>query len=331
MNARSSVAESLVMASGLVSSPPGTVDDTWFDHRVRLGPRGYKYLPPACQYLLCAAREALSRTGGEAERHPQERRGVVVGTNCAVSALHADIEETVRDQGIERLSPMITPFFSVNLVASRLSTEHRFKGFNVTVTSPRTAGIEALHIASQELAAGRGDLVLAGVTEAADPRPNTAEPESGAAVLALRPLGAAHAGGDAVLRTALRFIPPTALESEAGRRRAEDTVRTALDELCASAPAPSGARPASVTLVIDDSPVAGAVAAAVRGRLGPRASVSTAFPAARAGALAPVEVLLSRSDAEDLGPRLVVVAAREGNVALGSISTRPGGDARGAS
>ncbi|MER7751425.1 beta-ketoacyl synthase N-terminal-like domain-containing protein [Kitasatospora sp. NPDC097643] len=312
MTAWNAVAESVVAGVGLVARPAGLPDgEVWFDYKARLGPRGYKYLPESCQYLLAAAREAQAGHPAGLAPYGEERCGVVVGTNSAVAALHAEIEQTVRSEGIGALSPMTTPFFSVNLVAAKLSTEYRLKGFNLTVTSPRVAGVEALHLAAHELAGGRGDAVLAGATEAADPHAGRAVPESGAAVFVLRPAGTAVPPGGAVLRTALRFLPPAALSAAAGRGRAEWIVRETLDALCAERPE----RPTvPVRLVTDGSPVAELVTAAVRAWAPDRVSVPVAAP--HAGALAPVQLLAEGLRAADPGPRLVVTAAGPGNLAF---------------
>ncbi|ARE76081.1 hypothetical protein B6R96_20760 [Streptomyces sp. Sge12] len=310
------VAEAVVHGAGLVLPPDGTDPGApWFDHRARLG-RGHKYLPPACQYLLAAARTALAGSGAEADRHAPELRGAVVGTNSAVAALHADIEETVRREGAGALSPMGVPYFSVNLVAARLSTEHLLKGFNLTVTSPRVAGIEALHLAALELAAGRGAVALAGAAEAPDPRAGDAAPEAGAALLVLRPGGGPVPADGAVLRTVLRFVPPPALAAAQGRALAEDSVRQALDALCASGPGPH-----EVELLADPSPVGDAVARALRAWCAGRAPVSTEHSGARAGALAPVGRLAARPLPAAGGTRLVVAASRAGTVALASVHT----------
>ncbi|MCI4082031.1 3-oxoacyl-ACP synthase [Streptomyces sp. MMS21 TC-5] len=253
MTVRVVVAESVVHGAGLVLPPEGTGPaESWFDHRARLG-RGYKYLPPACQYLLAAARTALEDSGPEADplAAAPELRGAVVGTNSAVAALHAAVDETVRREGAAALSPMSVPYFAVNLVAGRLSTEHLLKGFNLTVTSPRVAGVEALHLAALELAAGRAAVTLAGAAEAPDPRAADAEPEAGAALFVLRPGGGPVPAGGRVLRTVLRFVPPPALAAAEGRRLARDSVRQALDALRAGGPAPD-----EVELLADPRPSA---------------------------------------------------------------------------
>ncbi|MFD5617116.1 beta-ketoacyl synthase N-terminal-like domain-containing protein [Streptomyces yangpuensis] len=317
MTVRVAVAESVVHGAALVLPPEGTGPaEAWFDHRARLG-RGYKYLPPAGQYLLAAARRALEDSGGATDSHAPELRGAVVGTNSAVAALHAGIDGTVRREGAAALSPMSVPYFSVNLIAGRLSAEHLLKGFHLTVTSPRVAGVEALHLAALELAAGRTAVALAGAAEAPDPRPGDAEPEAGAALLVLRPGGGPPPAGGAVLRTVLRFVPPPALAAADGRRLARDSVRRALDALCPGGPA----APDEVELLADPSPVGDAVADALRSWCAERVPVSARWSGARAGALAPVVRLAARPLPAGAGRRLVVTASRAGGVALATAHT----------
>ncbi|MEU2059726.1 beta-ketoacyl synthase N-terminal-like domain-containing protein [Streptomyces sp. NPDC013455] len=313
MTAPDTVAEAVVASAGIVLPPdPLPADGQWFDVKARLGRRGYRYLPESCHYLLAAARDALAASGDEPERHAEERRGVVVGTNSAVAGLHADIVRAVGGDGIDGLSPMTVPFFSVNLVAAKLSTEHRFKGFNLTVTSPRVAGLEAVHLAAGALAAGRGDVVLAGGAEAPDPRAGDAVPESGAVLLLLRPAGAE---GGTVVRTALRFLPPRATGTPAGRERAGRMVRAALDGVC---PAP----PAAVHLVTDGSPTARTAADAVRDWCGAATRVTDAVTAVHAGALAPLRLLAHALRPDRPAPEAVVVASGEGNLAFAAVDAR---------
>ncbi|MFJ2609937.1 beta-ketoacyl synthase N-terminal-like domain-containing protein [Streptomyces sp. NPDC087425] len=318
MIARPQVAEAAVSGVGVTEPPVGVAPgEAWFNHRSQLGPRGYKYLPEACQYLLAAARAAVAGSDGLLERCPEERRGAVVGTNSAVAELHSVIDRTTRTEGANFVSPMTAPFFSVNLVGARLSTEHLLKGFNLTVTSPRVAGVEALHLAAHEVAGGRAEVVLAGATEAPDPYAADALPETGAAVLVLCPRALARPG-TTLLRSCLLFLPPRALSTATGRERAERIVVSALDSVTAGL---DGADAIDVRLVADGSPVARAVSDAVRGQRGPDVCPATEVP--RAGSLEAVALLAEGVRSGCGRARLVVTAAREGNVAIAMTTTKP--------
>jgi 3-oxoacyl-[acyl-carrier-protein] synthase II len=281
--------------------------EDWFDVRTQLAPRGYKYLPPACQYLLAAARRAHVAAGSDLHGPDGSGLGVVIGTNRACSALHAAMDRVVLAGDADQLSPAMAPFFSVNVVAGRLSMEHPGRAFNLTLTSPAVAGLESVQVAARAMAAGRARAVLAGATEAAVEPGGTAagRTEAGAVVLLLEPPESAAARGAPILgtcRSRALFVPP-------GRPDAAEAALSPVWEELAGRAAALSAVPAA-TLFGDGSPVADAVGR-VLGRLTDRLSVSPLG----AGCLGPtrrVAALLARGE----GPALVVVAHRSGTVAL---------------
>src|SRR5690606_33360314 len=98
--------------------------DDWFDVAAELGPRGYKYLPPASQYLLAAARKAVAGRGGLKDV-PPHRRGAAVGTNSALRAYFDDADRKVTAGHSDDLSPAGAPYFAVKVLSGRLASEHR--------------------------------------------------------------------------------------------------------------------------------------------------------------------------------------------------------------
>ena len=266
----------------------------WFDVRAQLAPRGYKYLPPACQYLLAAAKRAVDWADLPL---PAVERGVVVGTNRGCARLHADMDHTVITGSADELSPAFAPFFAINVLASRASIEYDCKAFNVTVTSPMVAGLESVQVGARALAAGRATAVLVGATEAEPDEIVGLPPEAGAAVLLLETRESAARRGANVLgdcRTRTAFVPPSD-PSVAGP--VVKSVRDGWD--------------ARVTLFADDSPVADAVAEAL--------GDVTVLPVG-AGCLGPTWHLTRLLTAGE--PGVVAVATRTGNVAITSTNGR---------
>ncbi|MEU5274429.1 beta-ketoacyl synthase N-terminal-like domain-containing protein [Streptomyces hygroscopicus] len=346
-------------AGGLVVTGIGTVSADGFDFRTALGRRGYKYLPAASQYFLAAAKGALAQAGPDAlEAVGPEERGAAVGTNSAAVALHHTMDRTITTTGAEDLSPALAPYFSVNLFGSRLATEHDLKGFNLTFTSPRVAGLEALQAGRRAIAAGRARRLLAGATEEALPEgePGADRPESGAVALVLEPASAARSRGAAALgRVAVRsfFLPPRVAASADGAGQAAALLR---DALAALGHRPD--RPLTVTAVLDGSPVGEAVAAALAGRaptgwapderapddralagqtLNDRAPDDRALDGrpvagrlervpAGAGALEPVARVAAALAAPAGHPHAVVTAAAEGNTAVCLVTPGPDPD-----
>ncbi|MGW4075132.1 beta-ketoacyl synthase N-terminal-like domain-containing protein [Streptomyces asiaticus] len=316
-------------AVGLVVTGIGTVGADGFDFRTALGRHGYKYLPAASQYFLAAAKRALAQAGPDAlAAVGPEERGAAVGTNSAALALHHTMDRTVTATGAGDLSPVTAPYFSINLFGSRLATEHDLKGFNLTFTSPRVAGLEALQTGQRALATGRARRLLAGATEEALPEgePGADTSEAGAVALVLEPEPAARGRGVAALgRVGVRsfFLPPKVAASAEGAERAAALLRDALDAL-----GHRPDRPLAVTAVLDGSPVGATMAAALDERaqggralggktLGGRALAGKPerVPAG-AGALEPVARVAAALGAPDGHPHAVVTAAAEGNAAV---------------
>lgn len=181
-------AQSIDELTRFSGSAPELASD-WFDPEVYLGKRGYKYFTPATRYLLAAGKTAVEDAnvhGAELESfYPENERGVFAGSNFGVHQVLADMDALILDQGAEAISPMLAPSFSLNVAASYLSITRRYCAFNVTLTSPMIAGLEAVALGAQAIAQGRARMVLAGATESAAP------PEAVAALGLTRSAGAA--------------------------------------------------------------------------------------------------------------------------------------------
>lgn len=149
-------------ATAMPRSPHPEPPADWFDTAARLGPRGFRYVPPACRYLLAAARQAVAGVN----ELPSARTGLVVGTNYANSRLHADLDELILAGDPTGIGPATAPYVAVNLLAGRVALDHRLRAFSLTLTSPLTAGLEALAVGARAVATARCDLSLAGAAEA---------------------------------------------------------------------------------------------------------------------------------------------------------------------
>ncbi|MFC6090112.1 beta-ketoacyl synthase N-terminal-like domain-containing protein [Saccharothrix sp. BKS2] len=263
----------------------------WFDVKTALPGRGYKRLPRACQYLLAAAREAIAGAGDPLAGADPTRRAAVVGTNNAGARLLEELDRTIIDGHAGEMSPITAPFMAMSSFASRLSTEHAIKGFNLTTNSPRTAGLDAIGIAARALRAGRADVFVVGATEDDPPEDQRAgAADVGAAVLVCESAEAAAARGATVYgecRVRSFFLDP-----------ADPDTSVLAGSTCTDA-------------VLDDSPVGRAVRAWAGRPREHRVEVDS-------GCFTPVRVLVDLLAAGGDGsrPRTLVTASAEGTVAL---------------
>ncbi|WP_049563489.1 beta-ketoacyl synthase N-terminal-like domain-containing protein [Nonomuraea sp. SBT364] len=251
-----------------------------------LGERGYKYLLPASRHLLAATRRAVAG-GGRLDRVPADRRGVAVGSSTAVREYFTQAMTATRQ---EDLSPARAPYFAINALTTRVSSEHQLKAFSLTCTSPGVAGFEAIELGARALATGRADVMVVAAME-----------ETGAVAMIIEP-GGTHQPR-LLARTA--FAPPDLVTSDRGRRRL----------LADAADIVQHARPRQVHAVVDDSPVAEAVVRAVTTAGDGVAPVVTAPGAG--GCLSPMTLLshLLRTARENT---LVITATAEGHYAFGA-------------
>ncbi|MEW2050567.1 beta-ketoacyl synthase N-terminal-like domain-containing protein [Streptomyces sp. NPDC005476] len=298
-----------VTGVGSVAPETGAGDGDWFDHRVRLGPRGYKYLPAAAQYLLAAAREALA-DGGRTDAVPADRRGAAFALNGGFAELFDTMDRRIAlEGGAAGLSPATAPYFAVSLLGSRLTSELGLKAFALTSASPRVAALEAVEAGGRALAAGRCDTLLAGAAEHRLPKSPAGDGEQGAVALTLEPRAAAEARGARVRGTVAArslFVPP-GRELPAGL--IPGAVRRLLSDLDTEV---------EVHHVSDGSPFGSAVAAAVNRAAGATGRVTPAG----AGCLAAAQALAGLLTGPP-GTRLLTTATREGHAALALVRTGP--------
>ncbi|MCA2218259.1 beta-ketoacyl synthase N-terminal-like domain-containing protein [Jidongwangia harbinensis] len=286
-------------AHALHPSPPA--GPGWFDVTTVLPGRGYRRLPPASQYLLAAAAEALADAGPGFAAAPADRRGVVTALNNAGAELMDQQDRTIIATGADDLSPLTTPYFATSLFGSRLAAEHTVHGFSLTVNSPRTAGLEGVQLGGRALAAGRADVLLIGATEQTLPpgEPGAADSDVGAVVLVGETGAAARARAHGGVRVRTGFLGPW-------------TGDEALDRLWDSTVAAGPVPP--VEAVLDDSPAGAWVAGWLRTR-----GLDPVLVPAPAGCLTPLRRVAGHL-AAGRADQLVVTAAAEGCVAFARIT-----------
>lgn len=302
-----------VSGPGDALTPAGAANPEWFQAEVALPGRGYRRLPAACKYLLAASRLAIGDAGNRLGQTGRDHRAAVVATNNAAAALLEELDYTIIEKGAEELPPSSTPFMVMSLFASRLSVEHDITGFNLTVNSPATAGLEAIQIASRAIAAGRASTVLVGAVEEALSPSQSSGPgsQAGAAVLYCEPAatGIARYG---TCRARSAFLDPAAA--------AGDAAAAVFAALVGNDP------PGRIDAVLDDSAV-GAAAARWLDHLAGEVDVCIVPAVTDGGCLAPLQrvVGLFAQEHATCARRAVLAASAQGTIALAELTVAPRG------
>ncbi|TQJ23666.1 3-oxoacyl-[acyl-carrier-protein] synthase II [Micromonospora sp. A202] len=295
----------------------GGTDTTagWFDHRTRLGARGYRYLPPATQYALAAARHAAGGTG--LAEVPEVRRGLALATNGGLGRLFDDMDRQVASaEGAEGLAPVSAPYFALNVLGNRVAADHGLKAFALTMASPRTAAMDAVEAGARALRAGRCDVALVAATEhhLPDAGSGSAPGEEGAVALVLEASDGRQE--TPVLRAGSLFVPPQVLAAPGGTERAAVAIRAAVRRVTGDA-AP-GLR---VRLILDGSGLAELTARTVAAALA-GSDVTQHRTESPLGCLTPALHLADALTGEP-GDTLLVTAVHDGHLAI-TLACRPG-------
>lgn len=137
----------------------------WFDPAIDLTGRKSRYLSRATRYLLASSQQTLHACGDLFSALPQERKGVVIGTNFADYAVRHEADHLLLAEGSGALNSIQAPNVSINIPATQAAIAFRCGGVCATLTTSGVAGIEAIIYAKNAIDGGRVDAVLVGATE----------------------------------------------------------------------------------------------------------------------------------------------------------------------
>ena len=144
-------------------SPPQ--QDAWFDPKVDCGGRGFKYFNQATRYMIAAMRQ-LDLPPGPRETDPEAgHKGVVIGSNSCTRRELDEFDAALLQSGYLAIDPMRAPSFCANVGTGNIGIKHQAKAFNITLTNPFTAGLEAVVLAKHAILEGRAQTAYAGAME----------------------------------------------------------------------------------------------------------------------------------------------------------------------
>ncbi len=133
-----------------------------FDAKKYLGPRGLRNIERGALFLMTAAKESLGDSSTEITEDSTDRIGVVTGTTFSHFWPIVEFDREVFTEGIEFASPALFPSTVVNAASSLVSIRFNIQGFNTTISTGYTSGLEALTYGVNALYVGNANTVLVG-------------------------------------------------------------------------------------------------------------------------------------------------------------------------
>ncbi|WP_216207133.1 beta-ketoacyl synthase N-terminal-like domain-containing protein [Amycolatopsis aidingensis] len=200
------------VASARLKEPEDTlgepVADIAFDPVTELG-RGFRYKDRATRLAMLAATRALA-DAALADPDPRSGElavsgadvGVVASSNLGNLDTVCRTAETILHRSVRATSPMALPNASSNIVASSLAVRFGIRGPNLMVCNGASSGLDAIHLGTLLITAGRAHQVL---VVGAEPANEVVATLTGASVLELFDGAAAlvlEAGAEAATRDA---------------------------------------------------------------------------------------------------------------------------------
>ncbi len=137
-----------------------------FDPVAHFGRKEARRLERVAQYSLVAAKQALAHSGLENGTVDRDRVGVVLGSGVGALASIVEGVETVRERGLNRISPFFMPNMLPDTPAATVSIAHGFRGPNMAIATACASGNNAIGEAARIIERGTADVMLAGGAEA---------------------------------------------------------------------------------------------------------------------------------------------------------------------
>ncbi|MCG2712730.1 MAG: beta-ketoacyl-[acyl-carrier-protein] synthase family protein [Candidatus Omnitrophica bacterium] len=165
------------LAEGISGIKPATLLDTTyfksklaaecstFDPKEILGPKGLRNLDRATLLIASAAKLALEDSGTSVNEENTGDIGVVTATTLSIASDIAEFTKEVVQDGPGMVNPALFPPTTMNFPSSHLAIRYKIKGFNTTVSTGYSAGLDALKYAVDMIDSGRAKAVLVGSVE----------------------------------------------------------------------------------------------------------------------------------------------------------------------
>lgn len=149
--------------AGLV---PGRDEPGGFDPESAMDPRELRRTDLFIHYAMAAASEALAQAGWHPESEAERMRtATVIATGVGGVPAITGASETLRADGVRRLSPFVVPSFLPNLASGQASIRFGFRGPSGAPVTACAASAQAIGDAMRMIRSGEADIALCGGTE----------------------------------------------------------------------------------------------------------------------------------------------------------------------
>lgn len=125
-----------------------------------LGSKGLRNLDRATQLVCSSAKLALEDAGLKISEENTDEIGVVTAMTLSTIWDHTEFTKEVIQEGPQFASPALFPGTTMNSPSSQISLLCNIKGFNTTISTGYTAGLDALKYAIDFIKLGRAKSVL---------------------------------------------------------------------------------------------------------------------------------------------------------------------------
>lgn len=130
-----------------------------------LGHKGLRTLDRSTKLAACAAKMALDDAGIEITEENSRQVGIALGNTLGSISSISDFDREAIVEGPRYVNPAFFPNTVINSPASQVAIKFKIKGFNATISTGFSAGLDALNYAVDMLRFGRAKVVLAGGVE----------------------------------------------------------------------------------------------------------------------------------------------------------------------
>jgi len=136
-----------------------------FDAQQLLGPKGLRTLDRTTKLAISAAKLAMDDAGLLVDESNSRSVGVALASTLGSVKSVCDFDKEALGDGPRYVNPALFPNTVLNSPASQISIRFNIKGFNSTISTGFSAGVDALSYAADLLRAGRAGIALAGGVE----------------------------------------------------------------------------------------------------------------------------------------------------------------------